>query len=115
MFIHWILQVYLQNKYVFMEKKKLQEIQITELFLVKAGNDFTRTFLGEIRRETDDNGNEIVLGKVIVQEGFIWSKASSQEELMKNMDDICMMKLDMRLHSDSGVTTKIFDNEFFLN
>ena len=105
----------MQNKYVFMEKKKLPEIQITELFLVKAGNDFTRTFMGEIRREIDDIGNEIVLGVVIVNEGKIWSKAASQKELMKNMDDICVMKLNSELHSDGGVTTKIFDTDFFLN
>ena len=99
-----------------MEKKRiLPEIIITELFLVKAGNDFTRTFMGEIRREIDVSGNPLVMGEVIVQEGKMWSKTSSQEELMKNMDDICVMKLDMRLHSDSCVTTKIFDTEFFLN
>ena len=98
-----------------MEKKKLQEIQITELFLVKAGNDFTRTFLGEIRREVDEDGNPIVTGKVIVQEGFIWSKASSQEALMKNMDDICMMKLDEDLHSSSGVTSNLAGTKYYLN
>ena len=105
----------MQNKYVLMEKKKLPEIQITELFLVKSGNDFTRTFLGEIRRETDDIGNEIVLGVVIVNEGKIWSKASSQEELMKNMDAMCVMKLDNGLHSHAGVTIAITDADFFLN
>ena len=98
-----------------MEKKKLPEIQITELFLVKSGNDFTRTFMGEIRREVNKDGNPVVIGKVIVQEGFIWSKASSQEELMKNMDYICMLKLHYGLHENSGVTTKIFELDFFLN
>ena len=98
-----------------MEKKKLPEIQITELFLVKAGNDFTRTFLGEIRREVDGDGNLVVMGMVIINEGKVWSKASSQEELMKNMDDICIMKMDMGMHSHPGVTTKIFDADFFLN
>lgn len=96
-----------------MEKKKLPEILITELFLVKA--DWTRTFMGEIRRETDNNGNEIVLGVVIVNEGKIWSNASTQEDLMKNMDDICLMKLDEDLHSGSGVTSNIAGTKYSLN
>jgi len=99
-----------------MEKKKTStNIIITELFLVKSGNDFTRTFLGEIRRETDENGNPVVHGVVIVNEGKIWSKASNQEELMRNLDDLCVMKLDNRLHLNSGVTIKILDADFFLN
>jgi hypothetical protein len=99
-----------------MEKKRiLPEIIITELFLVKAGNDFTRTFMGEIRRETDENGNPLLMGEVIVHEGKIWSMASSQEDLMKNMDSICKLKLDGGLHSHAGVTIKIFDTDFYLN
>lgn len=96
-----------------MEKKKLPEIQIAELFLVKA--DWSRTFIGTIRREIDGDGNPLVSGEVIVQEGKLWSKASSQEVLMKNMDDICRMKLDIGLHSHAGVTTQIFGEDFFLN
>jgi hypothetical protein len=97
-----------------MEKKKLpQEFEITELFLVKA--DWTRTFIGTIRREVDGDGNPLVLGEVIVHEGKIWSKASNQEELMKNMDEICIMKLDMGLHTNSGVTIKLFEKYCALN
>jgi hypothetical protein len=86
---------------------------ITELFLVKA--DWYRTFLGEIRREFDSQSKPIVLGKVIVHEGYIWSHASNQEELMENMNNICVMKLDMNLHSFSGETTQINGERFFLN
>jgi hypothetical protein len=90
-----------------MEKKKSStNIIITELFLVKA--DWTRTFMGEIRRETDDYGNEIVLGVVTVFEGKIWSKASSQDELMKSMDNICMLKLNNNLHSRAGKSFPLF-------
>jgi fructose-bisphosphate aldolase class 1 len=86
---------------------------LTELFLVKA--DWSRTYMGAIRRETDAEGNEIVLGSVIVNEGKIWSKASTQEELMKNMDAICALKLDMGLNDYAGVTYQIFGEDFFLN
>lgn len=115
MLIYWKFQVYLPNNIVLMEKKKLQGIQITELFLVKSGNDFTRTFIGEIRREIDDIGDEIVRGSVIIEEGKAWSKASSQEELMKNMDAICLLKLEKGLHSNVGLSIEIFEGSFFLN
>ena len=95
------------------KKKILPDIIITELFLVKA--DWQRTFMGTIRRDLDSDENPVVMGEVIVQEGKIWSKASSQEELMKNMDYICMLKLHYGLHENSGVTTKIFELDFFLN
>ena len=95
------------------KKKILPDIIITELFLVKA--DWQRTFMGTIRRELDSDENPVVMGEVIVQEGKIWSKASSQEELRKNLDDICTMKLDCGLHEDTGETIKIFDEDFFLN
>ena len=47
------------------------------IVLVKA--DWQRTFIGTIRRETDVDGNPVVMGDVIVKDGKIWSKASNQE------------------------------------
>lgn len=99
-----------------MEKKKiLPEIIITELFLVKSGNDFTRTFIGEIQREADVDGSPLLIGKVTVEEGYICGMASCQEYLMKNMDSICKLKLDGGLHSHTGLITKIFGTDFYLN
>jgi hypothetical protein len=99
-----------------MAKKKIPSgIEITELMLVKAGDDFTRTFIGEIYRETNIDGNPIVRGKVVVNEGKIWAAGETQEELRRYLDDICTMKLDMDLHSDIGLTYKIFGEDFFLN
>jgi hypothetical protein len=95
------------------KKKILPDLIVTELILVKA--DWNRTFVGTIRREVDTDGNPVVLGEVIVQEGTIWSKAANQEELMKNMDAICLMKLDKGLHLHSGFTSQIFGENFFLN
>ena len=97
-----------------MEKKKVpSSIEITELFLVRA--DWHRTFMAEIIRETTSDGKEFVRGSVIIEEGKAWSTGNSQSELAKNLDDICTMKLDMGLHSDSGVTATIFETKFFLN
>ena len=96
-----------------MEKKKLPGIQLTELFLVKA--DWGRTFMGEIFRENTADGKEFVRGRVIIEEGKSWSTGNSQKELAKNLNDICIMKLDMGMHSRAGVKVKILDFDFFLN
>jgi hypothetical protein len=97
-----------------MENKKSGLI-ITELFLVKPGNDFHRTFTGVIRREVDADGNPIVLGQAIVREGMIWSKARTEEELTINMDEVCKMKLDMGLHSNPGISAEICGFKYILN
>jgi hypothetical protein len=97
-----------------MEKKKISShLTLTELFLVKA--DWGRTYWGEIFREITAEGKEFVRGRVIIEEGKAWSTGDRQSELAKNLNDICIMKLDMGLHSDIGVTTQIFGEDFFLN
>ena len=99
-----------------MEKKKSpQEFEITELFLVKAGNDYRRTFVGQIYRGTTKEGISIVRGSVVVYEGRIWSSADNQEELGKYLDDLCVMKLDYNLHSNMGESILIAGTPFFLN
>lgn len=97
-----------------MEKKKEStNLIITELFLVKA--DWTRTFLGEIRREVNCDGTPVVIGEVIVNEGRVWSIGSNDEDLRRNMDSICVMKLDYHLHSHTGESIQLLGSEFFLN
>ncbi len=99
-----------------MERKKLlQDFEITELFLVKAGNDFKRTFIGQIYRETTKEGISIVRGIVMVNDGKIWSSAETQDELGKYLDKICIMMLDYGLNKKSGVSIEIFGNDLFLN
>ena len=99
-----------------MKKKKTTDSDnfiISELMLVKA--DWQRTFVAEICREITSEGVSIVRGTVVVNEGKIWCSAETQEELGKYLDDICVMKLDMGLHSHAGVTSQIFGENFFLN
>jgi hypothetical protein len=99
-----------------MEKKKIsQEFEITELFLVKCGNDYKRTFIGQIYRETTKEGKTIVRGNVVVNDGKIWSYAETQEELGNNLDKICTMKLDYDLHSNTGESILIAGTPFSLN
>ena len=99
-----------------MEKKKLpQEIEITELFLVKAGNDYKRTFIGQIYRETTKEGKSIVRGSAEVADGKLWSVAETEDELGQYLDDLCAMNLDMKLHFDAGKKTEIVGMVFHLN
>lgn len=83
--------------------------------MVKCGSDWSKTFMGTIRREIDADGNPILYGSVIVEEGEIWSMASNEDTLGKNLDDICKMKLDMIIHDENGVSVEIAHNIFNLN
>jgi hypothetical protein len=93
--------------------EKLPNIEICELFLVKA--DWNRTFMGQIIRETTAEGKEIIRGTVVINEGKAWSVGNSEEDLGNNLDDICTMKLDHNLHADPGVREVIAGDPFFLN
>ncbi|MGD0581518.1 MAG: hypothetical protein ABR974_01080 [Bacteroidales bacterium] len=96
-----------------MDKKRLPPIEIHELFLVRG--DLKRTYVGEIFREKAEDGKEIIDGNVKVNEGKIWCIAETQDELGTYLDDMCLMKLDMGLHSNAGEKIKILDNYFYLN
>ena len=95
------------------KKKKISGLIITELFLVKSGWD--RTFMAEIVRDKSEDGTTINRGKVVVNEGQIWSTGETQDELGNNLDGICTMKLDLGLHDNEGVTSKIAVEKYFHN
>jgi len=95
------------------DTEKLTNLEITELFLVKA--DWNRTFMGQIIRETTVDGQEIIRGNVIINDGKAWSVGNTEEELGNNLDDICTLKLDFNLHADLGIRELIAGIEFFLN
>ena len=98
-----------------MKNKKLPDLQITELYLVKA--DWHRTFMAQIVRDKTTDGEDIIRGSVVVNEGKIWcvAESGSDEELGMFLDDICSLKLDYGLHEKAGITLKIAGEDFFLN
>jgi hypothetical protein len=99
-----------------MKSKKIPpEFEITELFLVKAGNDYKRTFVGQIHTETTKEGKSIVRGSVEVTDGKLWSVAESDSILGKYLDDLCAMKLDMGLHSNPELVAYVSDSIISLN
>jgi hypothetical protein len=99
-----------------MNKKKDLKIQLTEIFMAKAGrNGWDRCFHGTIKRETDAEGNPVVIGRIKVLNGFIYAMAEDQWVLGDMLDDMVLMILDKGLHSETGKTTKICDTDYFLN
>jgi hypothetical protein len=96
-----------------MEKKRI-DIIVTELMLVKAG-DWDRTFVGTIKREIDDRGNPVIRGEVIITEGRIWSMAANQNQLCRNLDELCLLKLDCGLHASDGIYWGDGFVKYFLN
>jgi len=93
--------------------EKLPNLEISELFLVKA--DWNRTFMGQIIRETTPDHQEIIRGSVIINEGKAWSAANTEEELGIYLDDICTLKLDYDLHGNPGRVGVIAETIFNFN
>jgi hypothetical protein len=98
-----------------MRNKKDCNIEITEIFMAKAGNDWSRCFHGTIRRETSADGNPVVRGKIKVNDGYISAQASDQWELGDKLDELVLMVLDLGLHSDTGKTSDIAGTPYILN
>jgi len=73
--------------------KKYKDIEITELFMAKAGDDFSKCFYGTIRRGHDEDGNPKVWGKIKIGEGFIVASANDQWELGNKLDDMVVFVL----------------------
>jgi hypothetical protein len=98
----------------FMFKKKQIKIELTEMFMAKASKD--RCFFGIIKRWTDNDVTPKLFSKICMpNDGFICAQATNQKELGNNLDEMCVMILDMGLHDNAGVTTEIFGTDFFLN
>lgn len=90
-------------------------MKVTELFLVKCGNDWTRTFVGTLHRCKNENGNDVYRCRVVINEGYIIGMAYTREELGNKLDEICKLKLDFHLHEEAGITSEIFGLSFSQN
>jgi hypothetical protein len=96
-----------------MDMKRKEKFEINEMFGAQPDKD--RFFAGCIKRLKDDNGNPFVFSRIVMPDGLLYSSASEQYELSKNLDEMCIMILDKGLHSNAGVNTKIFGMVFYLN
>lgn len=95
------------------EKENQERIQISEMFMCQA--DHERCFYGIIQRGTDEFGNDFVFSRIAMPDGLIQAKADNQRELGKNLDQMCVMVLDMGLHNSAGAYVKSFGFILFLN
>ncbi len=99
-----------------MEKKDDMKIEITELFMAKAGkHGWDRCFHGTIRRDIDEDGHPVVYGKIKVLDGFIYAQAEDQWILGERLDEMVLMVLDKGLHKNVGKTIGIYGAPFFIN
>ena len=79
---------------------KPSKIEITEIFMAKAGNDWSKCFHGTIKRLVDAEGNPYVFGKIKVHDSYICASAKQQLELGEKLDEMVLLVLEMGLHSD---------------
>jgi hypothetical protein len=96
-----------------MDKKRKEKFEITELFGAQPNKD--RLFTGCIKRLKDNSGKPFVFSRIVMPDGLLCASAPEQQELSDNLDKMCKMILDEGLHSDSGISTEIFGNKYFLN
>lgn len=104
------------------------KINIVELFMAKRGkNGWDTCFTGTIKRETDENDNQVLSGKIYVKndsfDEIIYARISDseksteelQDQLGEQFDEIVKMILDCGLTKMPAKTEVIEETTFFLN
>lgn len=100
------------------KNKKPDRFEITELFLAKAGKGmkgFGRCFYGIIKREKTKDGKDYLFSRIKVNDGYIYSAATTQRGLSDNLDELVMLILDHNLHGHAGEFIMIAETKFFFN
>jgi hypothetical protein len=95
------------------QENKKPNLQITELFGAKAGNDWYRFFYGIIKRNVDQNGNPHLYSKITMDNGFVCSCSESQQKLSRKLDELVLLVLDYELHANISKTSKIANEQFY--
>ena len=95
------------TKLMTMRKKNQLDLEIVEMFLVKCGNDWTRTYMAQLSRGLDACGNPIIYGKVEIEGFTVRSTGKTEEEIGENLDAICDLILNSEMSSLTGVITHL--------
>ena len=98
-----------------MKNHKQTKIQVSELFLVKCGKSWDRTFMASIKRDTDSNGRPVICGKMDVGGFRIWSLAVNEEELGNNLDALCYWVLKCGHQSIPEIISTKYEWDLFQN
>lgn len=93
--------------------KKNLKIELTELFMAQASMD--RCFYGIIKKTVSENNLVSHFSKIKVNDGYIVSCAADRDTLGKQLDEMCVMVLDKKLHEHGGVYTKYLGMKMYLN
>jgi hypothetical protein len=83
-------------------------VEITEMFMAQADKD--RCFYGCIKRLKDDNGKPFVFSRIVMPDGLLCARADDQNELSKNLDEMCILIMDNGLHAQKAISIRIFDS-----
>ena len=81
--------------------KKELKIELTELFMAQA--DKYRCFYGTIKKSKDAEGKTLFFSEIKVNDGFVCSQESDRDRLGHNLDEMCIMVLDKKIHSKAGI------------
>jgi len=98
-----------------MKNKKEPDIRLTELFMAKPLNDFSRCFYGTIQRLRDEEGTDYCFGKIKVGDGFIIAQGKDQWELGEKLDQMVLLILDHDIQSVAGRAEIIAGTPIFHN
>lgn len=86
-----------------MIKKNLPDIEIVEMYLVKCGNDWSKTFMGQLERGMDADGNPIIYGKVEIEGYIVKCTGTTEEDIGDTLDSLC----DLILNSNISKLTEV--------
>jgi len=85
------------------EEKHIPNIEITELFLAKAGNDWSRTFVGTIERYAQEDGSKLVVGRIPVHGFEVLCNATDDILLGNYLDEMVLLILNYNLHEMAAI------------
>ena len=95
------------------DNSRKEKFDLAELFLVAA--DIHRTFVATRLEREHDNGEKFYTANVKVHEGEIISASEDETAVEKNLDLMCMLKLDYELHQTEVISSVIFRGDYFHN
>lgn len=99
-----------------MNKKKDLKLEITEIFMVKAGKTgWDRCFVGTIKRETDADGSKFVFGKIPVNEYTIIARGQDTKYLGRKLDEMLVWVLDYNMNKMGATISSLSCGNFYLN
>ena len=95
------------------DNSRKEKFDLAELFLVAA--DIHRTFVATRLERKHDNGEKFYTAIVKVHEGEIISASESESGVEKNLDIMCVLKLDYGLNEIVEKSIAIIYDKYFYN